>query len=198
MKTIYVYTGEGAYQAKDVENFLAVFGYDYERIHENNLSKLNQSGILIVPGGEVAAYLPAWGQAGISAIKNFVEAGGIYIGICAGAYVAGKSYANIAGLNVIDKILERHEGQTIVDVTDNAGEKFQLIHENGPDLSDTSAGEVVLRDNDNQPRAIKLNVGQGQVYLFAAHPEGSVFYRQYPQDFSGAKFFDQLLKRISV
>lgn len=51
MKTIYLYTGTGAYQAKDIENFFAVFGFDYQRIHESELFQLKPDGIFIVPGG---------------------------------------------------------------------------------------------------------------------------------------------------
>ena len=56
--------------------------------------------------------------------------------------------------------------------------------------------EGPAKDEQGRPQAIQINYGRGQVYLFAAHPEGSVFYRQLPQDFSGAKFFDQFLRRL--
>ena len=59
--------------------------------------------------------------------------------------------------------------QATIDVTDETGTKFQLINENGPDLSVIKADQVLLKDNDNHPQAVVINYGQGKVYLFAIH-----------------------------
>ncbi|OGY40634.1 MAG: hypothetical protein A2Y82_05330 [Candidatus Buchananbacteria bacterium RBG_13_36_9] len=196
MKTIYLYTGKGAYQAKDVENFLAVFDFDYKRLNEHDLGELNSQDIFIVPGGEIKTYLPAWGTDGIKKIKEFVSSGGIYIGICGGAYVAGKSFKGVLGFNFFPKELIYRKFQSIIEVNDANGNRWQLIAENGPDLSVLDPDKIILTDNDAKPQAIQIKYGQGLVYLFSSHPEGSVFYNQLPQNFSGAKFFDQFLKRI--
>lgn len=193
MKTIYIYTGRGAYQAKDVENFLAVFEYDYYRVNEFELNQLTSRDILIVPGGEIKAYLPAMEARGIEAIQKFVNSGGVYIGICAGAYIAGSSYNNISGLNFFPQVLVGNTTQATVDVTDETGAKFQLINENGPNLSVIEADRVILKDSANNHQAVIINYGQGQVYLFAAHPEGSIYYELPPQNFAGAKYFKGLL-----
>lgn len=196
MKTIYIYTGKGAYQAKDVENFLAVFEYDYNRVNEFELNQLTSKDILIVPGGEIKAYLPAMGEKGIEVIRKFVHSGGVYIGICAGTYIAGSSYNNISGLNFFSQVLVGNTTQATIDVTDEADAKFQLINENGPDLSVVDADRVILKDSTNNPKAIEINYGQGQVYLFAAHPEGSVYHELPPQNFSGSIYFKNLLDQL--
>jgi glutamine amidotransferase-like uncharacterized protein len=198
MKTICLYTGKGAYQAKDVENFLAVFDFDYKRLNEHDLGELNNQDIFIVPGGEIKAYLPAWGTDGIEKIREFVSSGGIYIGICGGAYVAGKSFKGVPGLNFFPKELIHRKFQTIIEVSDVAGNRWQLISENGPDLSELTPDKIILTDNDGKPQAIRIKCGKGLVYLFSSHPEGSVFYNQLPQNFSGAKFFSQFLKMLSA
>lgn len=196
MKTIYLYTGTGAYQAKDIENFLAVSSFDYSRLHESDLSNLEPDGIFIVPGGQIKSYLPAWGEDGINAIKEFVSKGGTYIGICSGAYVAGTSFDGAKGLNFFENELKHEKSQKIIEVTDESGNRWSLISENGPDLSGIKADSVLLRDRDNKAQALKIYFGKGQVYLFASHPEGSIYYDQPPQNFSGAKFFNNFLKTL--
>lgn len=196
MKKVNVYTGTGAYQARDIENFLGVFNYDFKRLHESQFADLDANEVLIVPGGQVSAYLPSWGQDGAEAIRKFVSAGGAYVGICAGAYVAGKHFQSQVGLNFFPSELEYTSNQQIINVQDESGRAWQLVTENGPDLSQIKADSVILKDEQGQPKVIEINYGRGQVYLFAAHPEGSVFYRQLPQDFSGAKFFDQFLRKL--
>jgi glutamine amidotransferase-like uncharacterized protein len=196
MKDIYLYTGKGAYQAKDIENFLACFDIDYKRIHEKEFDELKSESILIIPGGQVSSYLPAWETKGVELIKNFVENGGVYIGICAGSYVAGKNFKGEQGLGFFDEELSHLVGQSIISVKDKVGHSWEVIYENGPDLSNIKNERIVLVDNNNQPYAIEISYGKGKVYLFSAHPEGSVFYGKIPQDFSGAKFFLQFLTQL--
>ncbi len=192
MHKITIYTGKGAYQARDIENCLNVFDFDYERFCEHDIINLSGDSIFIVPGGAMRDYLPAWGKAGTQAIRDFVNNGGIYIGICAGSYVAGRSFNDQEGLNFFDKDLARQEGQGIIEIHDAHGESLSLINENGPDLSAVE-GEILLKDSEGRPQAIKLQYGQGIVYLFASHPEGSLYYHQYPKEFSGAKWFTKFL-----
>lgn len=194
MKMIFVYTGQGAYQAKDIENFLAAFDFDYKRINEGSLDDLSLPGILIVPGGEIKSFLPAWGEAGVGVIRKFVMQGGIYIGICSGAYIAGESFNGVPGLSFFPGELTYTKHQEVIDVTDESGQAWQLIAENGPDLSGLPATRTVLRGADGKPQAIQIKFGKGDVYLFSSHPEGSVFYSHLPQNFSGAKFFKQFLQ----
>ena len=194
MKTVYLYTGTGAYQAKDSENFLAVFDFDYRRLHESEFSELKSDGIFIVPGGHIKLYLPAWGEDGIKKIRDFVSEGGVYIGICSGAYVAGKSFNGKTGLNFFENELGYVKNQEVIDVTDKSDNQWKLVSENGPDLSGVKSDSVLLRDENDKPQAVKINFRKGQVYLFASHPEGSVYYKQYPQTFSGAEFFNNFLK----
>lgn len=196
MKNIFVYIGKGAYQAKDVENFLAVFEYDYDRISEFELSQLTSNDVLIIPGGKIRDYLPAMGDIGIKNIKDFVKGGGIYIGICAGSYIAGGSYLEVQGLGFFPQLLDGNKTQSTIDVTDSEGNNLQLINENGPDLSVVKSDQILLKDKDNNSQAIMLRYGQGKVYLFAAHPEGSVYYKLLPYEFSGAIFFKSFIDQL--
>ncbi|NUQ57725.1 MAG: hypothetical protein HUT38_04565 [Candidatus Paceibacter sp.] len=196
MKNIYIYSGEGAYQARDIENCLNVFDMDYSRICEHRLNEIKEKSIFIVPGGMIAAYLPSWGESGKKIIRNFVKNGGIYVGICAGVYVAGKEYKNETGLSFFDQKLEYTKHQSVISAKNSEGETLSLLAENGPDLSLIENSEVVLKDENNKPQAVKMSVSEGEVYLFSSHPEGSVYYDKSPKEFSGAKWFISFLKNL--
>lgn len=196
MKQIFVYAGEGAYQARDIENFLNVFDVEYRRICEHNFSHLESDNIFIIPGGQVDSYLASFGGEGIKLIREFVETGGIYIGICAGAYIAGKEYKNENGLDFFDKSFSYISHQGIKEVKDKAGQSVELLAENGPDLSIIESDDILLEDDKGNPQAVKLNFGKGVVYLFSSHPEGSLYYKKIPQEFSGAHWFLNFLKNL--
>ncbi len=196
MKKIYIYSGTGAYQVKDIENFCSVFDLKYYRLCEHQLSILKPSDIFIVPGGLISAYLSAWGKEGVNKIKNFVKNGGVYIGICSGAYVAGINFNNQKGLNFFKETLVYQKHRNIVFVKDKDNKKLNLIAENGPDISIIKADDFILKDNKDIPYAIKVKYSKGRAYLFSAHPEGSVYYNKPPQKFSGAKWFSTFLKNL--
>lgn len=196
MKPILVYTGRGAYQAKDIENFLCVFDFDYRRVSEHDFGMIEESGIFIVPGGEIKSILPAWKKKGINDIRKCVKDGGIYIGLCAGAYIAGEKIFDIDGLGFFRGSLDYQKRKAILDVTDQGGNVWQALMENGPDLSSLPRDRVILSDAQGCPQAIQITHGIGEVYLFAVHPEGSVFDQQFPQFFSGAKFFYNFLNSL--
>ena len=153
MKQIFVYTGTGAYQARDIENFLNAYDITYDRLCEHQLEKLrtHTDAVFIIPGGHVNAYLTAWGNNGREEIKHFIKEGGVYIGICAGAYVAGSSYQKNEGLGLFQETFLYKEKQEILKTSDKEGNIVELIFENGPDFSSLKADEVLLKDENNIP-----------------------------------------------
>lgn len=196
MKKIFVYSGTGSYQSKDVENFLSVFDMDYRRICEHNFKDLKNKDIFIVPGGQVSAYLPAWGIKNKNIVKNFVKRGGAYIGICSGSYIAGKKFEEHEGLGFFKETLLHTWHQSIIKTLNKKNEIIELIAENGPDLSQLKIGKKLLTDKFGKPQAIKIKFGKGQVYLFSSHPEGSIYYNKHPRKFSGALYFLSFLKKM--
>ena len=73
----------------------------FDRMGFHNLSFLNEStvqeggldglDVLAISGGDTIAIATALGKAGAREIKRFIEKGGLYIGSCAGAYLAMNS-----------------------------------------------------------------------------------------------------------
>src|SRR6185295_6291108 len=61
---------------------------------------LGRFDVIIFPGGSAAEQLALLGDAGTERVRNFVQSGGGYVGICAGAYVATAKYER--GLAIIN------------------------------------------------------------------------------------------------
>jgi glutamine amidotransferase-like uncharacterized protein len=198
MKNIYLYTGSGANQANEVENTLQAFDISYNRICEHQFSSLTQNDILITPGGDPQEMLKNWQKQDLSIIQKFINDGGIYIGICAGVYVADKNHQGYDGLNLVSNIKDRLAHSQIINVKDSSGNLMEMVVENNPDLSEIVNGEVVLNDEDANPVAVRVYYGKGQVYLFAHHIEGSVYYKKLPHDYACSQYFVDFLKRLCI
>jgi len=90
-KIIAVYAGIGAWDENvtAISNFLRSSSLDYVYLYENDLSDDNLRDlydIIWFPGGFAADY--RYELRSHDNLRNFVAKGGIYIGICAGAYYA--------------------------------------------------------------------------------------------------------------
>lgn len=195
MKKIYIYTGTGAYQARDVEGCLAVFDIDYERICEHDFAKLGPADICVVPGGAIRSYLKAWNEPIREQLKNFVANGGVYIGICAGAYVAGATFDGSEGLSAVPASFVYRKRQGFPVAVTASGDRFEVIDENAPDLSGLS-GAVVLEDDAGHPLAVQVKQGRGSYYLFSVHLEGSVYHKKLPHASESAKYFVKFLTSV--
>lgn len=78
-----IYNGKGTLTAAFSGNFLSL-----EELLEGSWSRT--SSVFIMPGGRDCPYHADLKGAGNAQIRHFVEAGGIYLGICAGAYYGCK------------------------------------------------------------------------------------------------------------
>ena len=84
--------GSGAVLASDVEHALDRLRISYREVDESFIKSggLMDCSALIIPGGYTATYVSTLGEDGFREIKEFVKRGGLYIGICAGAYIAAE------------------------------------------------------------------------------------------------------------
>lgn len=86
--------GSGVWTAglAHIKAMLASFGYTYEDVTPNDINTApNLKGlykVILFPGGWAASYNTEINQTGFANIRNFVNSGGGFIGICAGAYFA--------------------------------------------------------------------------------------------------------------
>ena len=61
--------------------------------------------VLLIPGGFAPHTLGALGSLGVNFIRDFVYAGGGFVGICAGAYIGCKFGLGLLDVEVINKMI---------------------------------------------------------------------------------------------
>ena len=160
---------------------------------------LKDFDVVIFTGGSGSKQAEGIGETGRKEVKQFVERGGGYVGICAGAYLACEGFS--WGLKVLDaktvspkwrrgigdvKVELTAEGRRILG--DKAGQ-FTVRYANGPiikqstntalpDLKPLAYFRTELAENDspkgamvNSPAAASGTCGKGRVITFSPHPE---------------------------
>ncbi len=138
--------------------------------------KLAEVDVLVHPGGSRRGQGKALGENGRKAVRDFVHAGGGYLGVCAGAYLATNDYEqslNLIDAKVVDK---RHWARGIGDV------QLQLSKEGSVFFSRTepeltihyAQGPLLARpewDNPDVPNYESLAIFKTEIALKGA-PEG--------------------------
>jgi len=173
---------------RESQRLLQAFGpaVQVERVAMRNLDPKRLEGFsaVVAPGGSLYAYSVVLGEKGQSAVRNFVQNGGAFIGTCAGAQLASE-----LGLLPVRSDLNLDQGQTSVRLTPAGGNlseqgpgKIRLYYQNGPRMelmpnADPNGVEVLgyfdtSRGSLNGSVAIvRGNFGRGKVFLFSPHPE---------------------------
>jgi len=171
-----VFSGTGAVLHLDVERALSIAGIKYRRVND----ELDLEGIdaLIVPGGyTVDMWEPLYKNR--EKIYEFLEGGGRYVGICAGAYLAPDKVilrsGRLPGLGIIDVENTRKSGAELIEITllshsltRDLPPKIKIWYQNGPHIDPRGAESIAIFD-DGYSAIVK----EGNVILFAVHPEGS-------------------------
>ncbi|MEO9593252.1 BPL-N domain-containing protein [Rhodopirellula bahusiensis] len=107
-----VYQGDGA--GGSSTKLIRAFGedsvdkFEIERITADEIvvGELAEFDVLVHPGGSGGKQGRALGEEGRAAVRDFVQQGGGYLGVCAGAYLATNDYS--WSLNLIDaKVVDR-------------------------------------------------------------------------------------------
>lgn len=83
-------------------------GFDYVKLTPSDIQngKLAGLDVLIMPGGSGSGQARSLGDEGCQAVRDFVQSGGGYMGICAGAYLASAHYSwslNLINAQVVDR-----------------------------------------------------------------------------------------------
>lgn len=156
--------------------------------------------VLVFPGGSPASQGRSIGESGRAAIRRYVENGGGYLGICAGAFLATSSYPWSLGiLNariVAPNNWIRGRGEAEVQFSDEGrallgdyAPAMPMVYINGPILepmgrSDLPSYTVAawyrseIAEN-NTPRNVMVNspafvhstYGRGRIFAISPHPE---------------------------
>ncbi len=169
-----LYKGPGAELAEDVAEIISLkFPYRYISASDVQEGHLDNFKLLIMAGGYTVRYLPALKPKGREAIKTFLNnRGGRYLGICAGAYIAGPTELGISNSKLV-----RHSGLfrcqvTIQDLSHPIFEGLTTNHlevhyQNGPHIY-PNANERSLALYSDQTTSV---LETARALLFSWHPE---------------------------
>jgi len=144
-------------------------------------SQIREYRLLIVPGGNFEHIGNSLTSSTTSTIRNAVENGLNYLGICAGAFFAGNSPYNGLNLTAGSRFLfYGAEGRGIrkapVAITAAGGQTLDQYWEDGPQLS--GWGDVVGKYPDGTPAIAESTFGNGWVILTGVHPEAPESWRR--------------------
>lgn len=160
---------------------------------------LKDHDVVVFTGGSGSKQAATLGDAGRQQVRDFVEKGGGYIGICGGAYLACSGFS--WGLGVLDARTVsskwmRGKGQVKIEVT-SAGEQStgtparptEIRYANGPIIKPAGLAEVPdyeplaifrseISENDT-PKGVMIDspawargtFGKGRVLISSPHPE---------------------------
>jgi glutamine amidotransferase-like uncharacterized protein len=186
--TILLFSGKGtsAGDVAAVEKILRREHLEYSTASTRQLNGLSESEIgkyrlLIIPGGNFEQIGKGLTPAAAANIRGAVRNGLNYLGICAGAFIAGNSGYN--GLNLTSGArfeFYAAEGRGIrkssVAITDAGGHTLDQYWEDGPQL--TGWGDVVARYPDGTPAIVEGTYGNGWLILSGVHPEAPADWRR--------------------
>jgi glutamine amidotransferase-like uncharacterized protein len=174
---------------------------EYDRLKAADIrgGKLADYDVLIHPGGSGSKQSKGLEEAGLQQVRTFVEAGGGYVGICAGAYLASNHYAwslNILDAKVIDTAhWARGHGDVQIRLTEEGKRLFAcdeletILYYQGPLLGPAEDDDVpdytLLATFDTEiakngaPEGVMKGTaaiasgtfGKGRVLCFSPHPE---------------------------
>lgn len=160
---------------------------------------LDKHDVAIFPGGSGSKEAASLEESGRTAVRTFVERGGGYLGICAGAYLASADYS--WSLHILDaKVLDRAHwarGSGDVEVAYTTagqrllgeGDKQTILYWQGPLLAPAGKDEIPDYETlgtfateiakNGAPTGVMIGTtaiargsfGSGRVFCFSPHPE---------------------------
>jgi glutamine amidotransferase-like uncharacterized protein len=180
-------TGTSPHDVEAVETILDSNHLNYSTVDSSQLNAMGESQLrgyrlLIVPGGNFIDIGNSLTSSTTTNIRNAVQNGLNYLGICAGGFLAGNSgYYNGANLTSGVKFgfysAENHGiRKAAVAIVVAAGPTLDQYWEDGPQF--TGWGWVVGKYPDGTPAIVEGTFGSGWVILTGVHPEAPASWRR--------------------
>jgi glutamine amidotransferase-like uncharacterized protein len=152
-------------------------------LFEEHLTADGLAGVrlLVMPGGWAPTQQEALGQRGRAALRAFVEGGGRYMGICAGAYLActtvawqGREYPYALGL-ARGRASGPVEGLAPWPAAGRVeiragGRAVPAVYAGGCAL-EIDGATVLATYSDGLAAAVEVGLGEGRILLLGVHPE---------------------------
>jgi glutamine amidotransferase-like uncharacterized protein len=186
--TILFFCGRGTSRndVAAIEEILNDNRFSYAVVNSEHLNSMSEVQIrhyrlLVVPGGNFEEIGNGLEASTTATIRHAVQGGLNYLGICAGAFLAGNSPYN--GLNLTNGIrftfyaLESSGTRRApVAITAAGSHTVDQYWEDGPQLS--GWGDIVAKYPDNTPAVVERSVEDEWVILAGIHPEAPESWRR--------------------
>jgi glutamine amidotransferase-like uncharacterized protein len=179
-------TGTSPGDVAALEKILSTANLKYATVNSSQLNGISESQIqkyrlLILPGGNFEHIGNNLTSNTTGNIRNAIQSGLNYLGICAGAFFAGNSPYNGLNLTAGSRFgfyaaEARGIRKAAVAITAVAGQTLDQYWEDGPQL--TGWGAVVAKYPDGTPAIVEGTFGNGWVILTGVHPEAPASWRR--------------------
>lgn len=185
---ILLFNGTGASRGDvaAVETILQNAHLDYSVANSTRLNKMSEAQLrhhrlLIIPGGNFIDIGESLTPATTTNVRNAVHNGLNYLGICAGAFLAGDLVYNslnlTSGIRFSFYSAENHgTRKAAVAIASPGAPTLDQYWEDGPQL--TGWGAVVAKYPDGTPAVVQGTFGTGWVILAGVHPEAPENWRR--------------------
>jgi glutamine amidotransferase-like uncharacterized protein len=151
------------------------------QLNEMSASRLGAYQLLIIPGGNFIDMGHGLTAGTVTKLHDAVQGGLGYLGVCAGAFLAGSS-TYYPSLNLTSGVRfgfysDENRGirKAAVAIAQVGGPTLEQYWEDGPQLS--GWGAVVGKYPDGTPAIVEGSSGQGWVILSGVHPEAPASWR---------------------
>jgi glutamine amidotransferase-like uncharacterized protein len=185
--TVLIYNGSGtsSTDVAAVESIVSSLHLSYHTANQSQLNNLTESQLLgyrlfLMPGGNAITISGNLTRNATTNVRNAVNAGLNYLGICAGGFFSGSSaYHNFTDLtsgvwfNVYNT--GRGIGKEAISITFAGGVKRDIYWQDGPNLN--GWGKVVAKYPNGVTAVSENFYGKGFVLLSAVHPEAPASWR---------------------
>ena len=142
-------------------------------------ARLRAHRLLIVPGGNFLEIGDGLTPRATAAVRDAIHGGGHYLGLCAGAFIAGETGHNALNLTGVRFRFYAISSQGIrkaaVPIARPGEPTLEHYWEDGPQLS--GWGAPIATYADGTPAIIEGAVGRGWVVLSGVHPEAPESWR---------------------
>lgn len=179
-------TGTSPNDVAAIESILHGKDLRYATVNSQQLNEMGESQLMayrlmIVPGGNFITMGDHWTTGTPAKIHDAVQGGLSYLGICAGAFLAG--HGTYTSLNLTSGVrfgfyaaADQGIRKTAVAITGVGTPTLEHYWEDGPQLS--GWGAVVGKYPDGTPAIVEGSSGQGWVILAGVHPEAPDNWRR--------------------
>lgn len=153
------------------------------QLNRMDQSQIRQYRLLLVPGGNFVEIGKSLTPGATANLRNAVQNGLNYLGICGGGFLAGKYDPPYNGLNLTSGVRfgfyaaeSRGIRKAAVPIAVAGAPTLDQYWEDGPQF--TGWGAVVGKYPDGTPAIVEGSFGSGWVVLSGVHPEAPASWRR--------------------